>query len=64
MDAKHAYTVPEVIRVTGTSRTTLYAEIAAQRLKARKLGRRTLILADDLRQWLETLPALKAEVTR
>lgn len=61
MDAKHAYTIPEAVRITGTSRTTLYAEIAAHRLKARKLGRRTLILADDLRQWLGSLPTFKAE---
>ncbi|AWN40260.1 helix-turn-helix domain-containing protein [Methylobacterium durans] len=61
MNSKHAYTIAEVTRITGSSRTTIYAEIAAQRLTAKKLGRRTLILADDLRTWLNSLPAIKTQ---
>jgi excisionase family DNA binding protein len=42
--------------VAGVSRTVLYQEIAAGRLRARKVGTATVILADDLRAWLESLP--------
>jgi hypothetical protein len=38
-------------------RTKAYAEIAAGRLNAVKLGTRTLILADELRRYLASLPA-------
>ncbi len=37
-------------------RTTIYEEIRRGRLKARKIGRRTIILDEDLRRWLGTLP--------
>jgi excisionase family DNA binding protein len=37
----------------------IYQEIQAGRLRARKLGRRTLILAADLSAWLANLPLVK-----
>jgi excisionase family DNA binding protein len=58
------FTINDAVKASGIGRTTLYQEIKAGRLRAVKRGRRTLILADDLRQWLETLPALKSEVAR
>ena len=64
MDAKHAYTIPEVIRITETSRTTIYTEIGADRLRAVKLGRRSLILAEDLQRWLAALPTMTSGVAR
>jgi excisionase family DNA binding protein len=64
MNPKHAYTIPEVVRITGTSRTTIYAEIGADRLRAVKLGRRTLILAEDLQRWLEALPSMSSGAAR
>ncbi|WP_018262253.1 helix-turn-helix domain-containing protein [Methylobacterium sp. WSM2598] len=59
MSEKRAHTIAEVVQISGAGRTTIYAEIAAQRLKAKKLGRRTLITADDLHNWLDRLPALE-----
>ena len=38
------------------SRSKAYSEIAAGRLRAVKLGRRTLILTDDLWRYLASLP--------
>jgi excisionase family DNA binding protein len=64
MSTKYSYTVPEVLRITGIGRTTLYAEISADRLRAVKLGRRTLILAEDLQRWLAALPCISSEVAR
>ena len=37
-------------------RTKAYAEIEAGRLRAVKLGTRTLVLADELKEYLASLP--------
>ena len=54
--AKLAYSVEEFGAVAGLGRTKLYAEIAAARLRARKAGKRTVILAEDGRAYLASLP--------
>lgn len=48
-------------RLAGCGRTTIYSAIKAGSLRARKCGRRTLILDADLRGWLSSLPAKGAE---
>jgi len=53
--------IAQAVRASGVGRTTLYEEIKTGRLRAVKRGRRTLILADDLKQWLGALPTLKTE---
>lgn len=60
MDAILAYTIIEVCRLANIGRTAVYAEINSGALRAVKRGRRTLVLAEDLRHWLENLPALGA----
>jgi hypothetical protein len=40
-------------------RTSVYVEISAGRLRARKAGRRTIITADDAEEWLSRLPVLQ-----
>ncbi len=54
----HAYRIPEVCRRTGLSRTTIYAAIKSRDLIARKYGRVTIVLADDLEAFLRRLPAM------
>ena len=54
------YTVPEACEMGRIGRTALYEAIRKGDLRAVKRGRRTLVLAVDLRQWLEGLPALAA----
>lgn len=56
LSEKIAYSIDDVITLTGIKRTKIYAEIKAGRLKIRKCGARTIVLAADLNRWLEALP--------
>ncbi|UVK41499.1 DNA-binding protein [Mesorhizobium sp. AR10] len=40
----------------GLGRTSAFGEIKGGRLKARKVGRRTIILATDAETWAASLP--------
>jgi hypothetical protein len=51
-----AHTIADAVRVSGIGRTTLYEQIGAGKIDARKVGNRTLILADSLRSYIATLP--------
>ena len=53
---RQALSIAEVSSVSGLGRTKIYEAIAAGTLKARKCGKRTLILPDDLREFLTNLP--------
>jgi excisionase family DNA binding protein len=54
-----ALSISDACETAGVGRSTIYAAIAEGQLKARKLGRRTLILRDDLTQFLIALPEIK-----
>lgn len=43
-----AFSIPQLVAATGLSRTTLYSEIKTGRLRARKVGARTLVLREDV----------------
>lgn len=51
---KLAYTITEVVHATSLSRTTIYSHIASGNLKAKRIGGRTVILDDDLREFLNS----------
>jgi excisionase family DNA binding protein len=53
-----AYTVAEALVRLSLSRDTFYKLIREGRLRARKVGRKTLVLDSDLRAFLESLPRL------
>lgn len=51
---KLAYSIDDAITVSSVGRSTIYGEIKAGNLRATKIGRRTVILADDLKHWLQS----------
>ena len=53
-----AYGIDEACAAANVCRDKLYAAIREELLVARKYGRRTLILEDDLRAFLQSLPRL------
>lgn len=53
-----AYSIDAAAKASHTGRTKLYAEIKAGRLRAIKLGKRTLVTAEALSEWLNSLPAI------
>jgi putative DNA primase/helicase len=52
-----AVSIAEAVRLTGIGRSSLYEAIRRGDLPIRKSGRRTLLLMEDLRQWVAGLPA-------
>jgi excisionase family DNA binding protein len=51
-----AYTIQEAARAAAIGVTKLRTEIRAGRLRARKVGRRTIITHEDLEFWAAGLP--------
>jgi excisionase family DNA binding protein len=52
---KRAYSINEFCNVYDLGRTKAYQEIKSGRLRAVKVGTRTIIRADDAEQWLASL---------
>ena len=57
MNERYALTLPEAVQFSGLGRTKLYALAAEGRISFKKCGKRTLILAEDLKRLIESLPA-------
>lgn len=55
---REGFSIPEAAIVAGIGKTKIYEAINDGSLTARKYGRRTIILRDDLRVFLTALPAV------
>jgi len=53
---REGLSIAEACAVAGIGRTKIYQAISDGSLKARKCGKRTLILRDELRHFLASLP--------
>ena len=60
-DRQRAFSLAEFCERYGPGRTTAYQEIKEGRLRARKIGKRTVITADDAEDWLRHLPSVPAK---
>jgi len=54
------YSVDELSTVTGLGKTRLYELMNSGALPARKAGRRTLVLREDVETFLRTLPTVNS----
>lgn len=57
-----AHTISEACARSGIGRTAIYELINTGQLPARKRGRRTLILTEDLQRCLQSLPSIKVRL--
>jgi excisionase family DNA binding protein len=58
-DEKLAWSVDEAAQIFGIGRSAIYEEIRSGRLRARKVGARTIILKEDGLAFLRSLPAVR-----
>lgn len=52
---KPALSISDLTRATSLGRTKIYQEIKEKRLKVFKVGRRTLVLVEEMQAWLQRL---------
>jgi hypothetical protein len=55
---QRALSVRRFCESVGIGRTRFYHEVKAGRLRIRKVGRRTIVTADDAEEWLNHLPTI------
>jgi hypothetical protein len=56
-----ALSIDQALEIFPASKSVLFRDIRDGRLKARKLGARTIILREDLDAYLRALPVVEAE---
>ena len=57
LSAKEGFGIPESCHIIGAGRSTIYKALETGELAALKLGRRTIILKQELLRFLSELPA-------
>ena len=63
MNLPLAYSISEACAAARAGRTALYEAIRNGALIARKRGRKTLILPEDLRRWVESHPTIHSKTS-
>jgi len=56
---KLSVTIPDAVSMTGIGRSSLYKLFSEGKITARKSGTRTLVLVEDLKRYVESLPPVK-----
>jgi excisionase family DNA binding protein len=64
MHNRLVHSIAEACEAADTGRTALYEAINSGELRAVKRGARTLILDEDLRRWVQSLPSVKVKSTQ
>jgi Helix-turn-helix domain len=64
MQSALAHSISDACSIACTGRTSLYEAIRTGALRAVKRGRRTLILDDDLRRWVQSLPPVAVKAVK
>jgi hypothetical protein len=59
MTLKPVYTVNGFLADFGMGRTRFYELVATGEIKVRKNGNRTIIIGDDAKAWLDSLPVVQ-----
>jgi excisionase family DNA binding protein len=52
-----AVSIQEAVRLSGVGRSSIYEAVNRGEIPIRKRGRRSLVMVEDLRRWIETLPS-------
>jgi hypothetical protein len=60
IEQKLAYTIADLVKLGPNPRTQIFEEIKRGRLRARRCGRRTIVLRDDYAEYLQSLPILNS----
>jgi excisionase family DNA binding protein len=55
------YTIAQSCRMAAIGRTKFYELVASGEIPVRKIGKKTLVAASDLQDWVERLPALETK---
>ena len=58
---KRCYTIPEAQAEGAGGKSSIYRAINSGKLRAKKLGKKTVILSEDLDEYLKNLPDFGAE---
>jgi excisionase family DNA binding protein len=57
---QRAFSIRQFSEIYNVGRTKIYEELKSGRLRARKIGKHTIILEDDAEDWLNRLPVVEA----
>jgi excisionase family DNA binding protein len=57
------YTISECCRLAAIGRTKFYELVASGEIPVRKVGKKSLVAAADLKRWTEQLPAVAIKPT-
>ncbi len=61
MDCQLLYTINQCCRLAAIGRTKFYELVASGEIPVRKVGKKTLVAACDLKQWAERLPTARTK---